>query len=74
MRKFPIGAEPGEAGTHFRVWAPAARRLEVVERSPTSDAAGKSHLLERSDDGYFSGSPHSPRWRVEKYDLAYCQR
>jgi maltooligosyltrehalose trehalohydrolase len=56
MRKFPIGAEPGEAGTHFRVWAPAARRLEVVERSPTSDAAGKSHLLEREEGGYFSGS------------------
>ena len=55
MRKFPIGAEPGEAGTHFRVWAPAARRLEVVERSANSAPGGKSHLLSRSDDGYFSG-------------------
>ena len=55
MRKFPIGAEPGEAGTQFRVWAPAARRVEVVERSVTSTLGGKSHLLSRSDDGYFSG-------------------
>ena len=55
MRRFPIGAEPGEAGTHFRVWAPAARQLEVVERRLTSDDAGRAHLLERGDDGYFSG-------------------
>ena len=55
MRKFPIGAEPGEAGTHFRVWAPAARRLEVVERSSSSAQPGKGYLLSRSDDGYFSG-------------------
>jgi maltooligosyltrehalose trehalohydrolase len=55
MRKFPIGAEPGEAGTHFRVWAPAARRLEVIERNANSALGGKSHLLSRSDDGYFSG-------------------
>ncbi len=55
MRKFAIGAEPTEAGTHFRVWAPAARLLEVVERSPKSAAAGKAHALTRGDDGYFSG-------------------
>jgi maltooligosyltrehalose trehalohydrolase len=56
MRKFAIGAEAGEAGTHFRIWAPAARRLEVVERSASSEAAGKAHALTKSDDGYFSGS------------------
>jgi maltooligosyltrehalose trehalohydrolase len=55
MRKFPIGAEPGETGTHFRVWAPAARRVEVVERSVTRTLGGEGHLLSRSDDGYFSG-------------------
>lgn len=55
MRKYSVGAEPGETGTHFRIWAPAARRLEVVERSATSGAAGKGHALERSADGYFAG-------------------
>lgn len=61
MRKFAVGAEPGETGTHFRVWAPAARRLEVVERSASSSAAGKGHLLERGADGYFAG--HVPGLR-----------
>lgn len=55
MRKYSVGAEPGETGTHFRIWAPAARRLEVVERSTNGGAAGKSHPLERSGDGYFAG-------------------
>jgi maltooligosyltrehalose trehalohydrolase len=55
MRKFAIGAEAGAAGTHFRVWAPGARLLEVVERSGTSEAAGKAHPLTKSEEGYFSG-------------------
>lgn len=51
-RRFPVGAEytPGE-GTHFRVWAPAVRRLEVVfEAGPAAGFA-----LEREAEGYFSG-------------------
>jgi maltooligosyltrehalose trehalohydrolase len=55
MRKFAIGAEAAEGGTHFRIWAPAARRLEVVERSASSEAAGKAHALTKNDDGYFGG-------------------
>ena len=31
QRRYPIGAELiGEGRTHFRVWAPKAKQLEVV--------------------------------------------
>ncbi len=29
-RRLPIGAEPGPAGVHFRVWAPDRERVEVL--------------------------------------------
>jgi maltooligosyltrehalose trehalohydrolase len=55
-RRFLIGAEPAaDRGTSFRVWAPAARRVEVVERRLDVEAPGRSHALERESDGYFSG-------------------
>src|SRR3954462_14411034 len=55
-RRFAIGAEPvGRRGTHFRVWAPAAKRLEVVERVLDEDRAGQSHALEAKAGGYFEG-------------------
>lgn len=50
-RRLPIGAEYTAAqGTHFRVWAPAARRLEVVIEGR---AAGSP--LQPEGEGYFSG-------------------
>lgn len=51
-RRLPIGAEyqRGE-GTHFRVWAPAARRVEVV----FDDADPAAVPLRGEEDGYFSG-------------------
>jgi maltooligosyltrehalose trehalohydrolase len=55
-RRFAIGAEPdGDRGTHFRVWAPTARTLEVVERAWGDGAAGRRHVLDRGAGGYFSG-------------------
>jgi maltooligosyltrehalose trehalohydrolase len=55
-RRFAIGAEPvGQRGVHFRVWAPAAKRLELVERVLDSERAGPSHLLEAKPEGYFEG-------------------
>ena len=47
-RRLPIGAEPTPAGTHFRVWAPRCRRVEVVLSSG-------SHALQSEPGGYFSG-------------------
>lgn len=51
-RRLPIGAEyqPRE-GTHFRVWAPAARRVEAVFESDALAPAA----LSAEGDGYFSG-------------------
>ncbi len=50
-RRLPIGAEYREgAGTHFRVWAPAARAVDVV-----FEGAGAPAPLQHEGDGYFSG-------------------
>lgn len=56
-RRYPIGAEPRRGGgTHFRVWAPAARRVEVV----FEDAAAPAFSLREEGGGYFSGlAPHA---------------
>jgi maltooligosyltrehalose trehalohydrolase len=51
-RRLPIGAEPNSDGTHFRLWAPACRRVSVV----IEDEAAPAPLeLEPEGDGYFSG-------------------
>jgi maltooligosyltrehalose trehalohydrolase len=54
-RGTPIGAEivPGR-GVHFRVWAPKARRVDVVlEEGPGAPA---TRPLEAEPDGYHSGT------------------
>jgi maltooligosyltrehalose trehalohydrolase len=48
-RRFPIGAEFLGPRTHFRVWAPAAREVEVAVQS------GDAVTLAAEGDGYFSG-------------------
>ena len=49
----PIGAQPKQGGTRFRVWAPNARHVEVVlyagQREP------QSYALAPEDGGYFAG-------------------
>ncbi|MGH7466467.1 MAG: malto-oligosyltrehalose trehalohydrolase [Longimicrobiales bacterium] len=57
-RRLPVGAELVGTGVHFRVWAPAARQVEVnIEGGP---ASGQQVLLAPEDNGYFSGScPHA---------------
>jgi maltooligosyltrehalose trehalohydrolase len=54
-RRYPIGAEViGENRTHFRLWAPKARQLDlVVER--TTGSKRTLHPLTPEADGYFSG-------------------
>src|SRR5437773_9565722 len=58
QRRYPIGAELiGEGLTHFRVWAPKAKRLDVVlESSPENKAERTFHPLEAESAGYFSGA------------------
>ncbi|MDP9005281.1 MAG: alpha-amylase family glycosyl hydrolase, partial [Verrucomicrobiota bacterium] len=57
-RRYPIGAELiGEGKTHFRVWAPKAKRLDVVlESSPEDRAERTFHPLQAESGGYFSGA------------------
>ncbi len=45
-----IGAIPTVHGTHFRVWAPLARRVEVVLTK-----SGARHALSAEENGYFAG-------------------
>src|SRR5439155_19112309 len=55
-RRYPIGAELiGENQTHFRVWAPKARAVDVVFEGA---APGKPKFcsLTAEPDGYFSGA------------------
>lgn len=58
QRRYPIGAELiGDGRTHFRVWAPKAKRLDVVlESSPEDEAKRTFHPLEAESGGYFSGA------------------
>src|SRR5262245_50271025 len=52
QRRLPIGAEVLQGnGTHFRVWAPKRRRVEVIFESTLPATAP----LEPEGDGYFSG-------------------
>jgi maltooligosyltrehalose trehalohydrolase len=57
-RRYPIGAEviaPGQ--THFRVWAPKARRLEVVlEEDADPQSTRRFQSLKAEANGYFSGT------------------
>ncbi len=54
-RRFAIGAEPTREGTHFRVFAPAHQRVEVVERDAVGDRVGTHHTLEPEGAGYHAG-------------------
>src|SRR4051794_18387153 len=49
-RRLPIGAEFLGGATHFRVWAPRRRRVEVVLEG------GAGHELRPEDNGYFSAA------------------
>lgn len=56
QRRYAVGAEPvSDEGTHFRVWAPACRRIEIVERHHETQEPGACHRLEPEGTGYFSG-------------------
>ncbi|HEX6059660.1 MAG TPA: malto-oligosyltrehalose trehalohydrolase, partial [Gemmatimonadaceae bacterium] len=66
-RRLPIGAEPQpDGGTHFRVWAPKRRRVEVV-LEPDGEGEGEAFALEAEGDGYHSAlvpdAPAGARYR-----------
>ena len=55
VRRIPIGAEPVGNGTHFRVWAPLRKSVQVL--LPGLDPVS----LVREDGGYFSGLVESAK-------------
>jgi maltooligosyltrehalose trehalohydrolase len=70
-RRLPIGAElVGEALAHFRVWAPAAQRVDVVL------AGGARTELAPEPAGYFAGAAHARagdryHFRLDSSDRLY---
>jgi maltooligosyltrehalose trehalohydrolase len=56
LRRVPIGAEVVEDGVHFRVWAPAARTLDVALEGGPRGGTGRWVSLQREENGYLSGS------------------
>lgn len=77
-RRYPIGAEsvaPNEVS--FRVWAPKAKRIDVVlEASAAKNAERSFHPLTREANGYFSGlvaagAGASYRFRVDEGEHFY---
>jgi maltooligosyltrehalose trehalohydrolase len=58
-RRYPIGAEfIGQNQTHFRVWAPKARQVDVVLED-AAEAKAKFCSLTAESGGYFSGAANS---------------
>ena len=58
-RRYPIGAELiGENQTHFRVWAPKARKIDVVLQGATEPELKFCPLTVESD-GYFAGAANA---------------
>src|ERR1044072_6560365 len=52
--RLPVGAEPTDEGTSFRICAPARIRFAVVIEAG-GDARNVAHDLAPEADGYFSG-------------------
>ncbi len=50
-RRWPIGVEPLPGGAHARVWAPKAKRVELVV-----EPDGPAIALDDEGNGYFSGA------------------
>ena len=55
-RRLPIGAEVlGKGGSHFRVWAPDRKKVEVVLFQENDSQNSIRHHLDQEENGYFSG-------------------
>ena len=59
MRQLPIGAEPGEEGTHFRVWAPRCARVDVLAEG------GDAFVLAAAEAGGSLSETAQPRLVLE---------
>lgn len=79
-RRFSVGAEVLPDGrTHFRVWAPLRKQVEVVIESEAAKPAAERQAvkLERETDGYFSAAVRHAsagmlyRFRLDDDDKLY---
>lgn len=77
-RRFPVGAEVRTDGsTHFRIWGPRRRSVEVVVTSPGGGSPRPSLALHAEGNEYFSGSapdtaPGSRYWlRIDGADRLF---
>src|SRR5437667_490967 len=70
-RRYPIGAELiGANETHFRVWAPKARRVDLVlEESAAKNARRTFHPLEREEGSYFSGTANAAAGSLYRFRI-----
>lgn len=74
-RRYPIGAELiGNGRTHFRIWAPKAKRLEVAMEgewgaSRATEAPPTFAELERETGGYFSGTTEAKAGALYRFRL-----
>jgi maltooligosyltrehalose trehalohydrolase len=75
-RRYPIGAELiGENQTHFRIWAPKARQLDVVF-TDAAETNSRFYPLAAESGGYFSGAANAGpgtryRFRVNEAENFY---
>jgi maltooligosyltrehalose trehalohydrolase len=68
-RKFPVGAELFKEGTHFRVWAPGKKTVDVVLFN-SLDKPGKKISLENNETNYFQGLvPDAKAGTLYKFDI-----
>ncbi len=56
VRRYPVGAEIIGEGTHFRVWAPLRRKVEIVIESGSERGGPFASDLHPEEGGYFSGA------------------
>jgi maltooligosyltrehalose trehalohydrolase len=78
-RRLPVGAEVVSDGVHFRVWAPNAKRVEVVFEKQNSHPDGGIFALqhEEKSEGYFSGLVNQAadgslyQYRLNEVDFFY---
>ncbi len=79
IRRLPIGAEVVPDGVHFRVWAPNAKKVDVILEGHNSQADKTLDVfpLEAEEKGYFSGLIKQAtdgslyRYRLNGEDLLY---
>jgi maltooligosyltrehalose trehalohydrolase len=63
MRRYPVGAEILPEGTHFRVWAPACRQVELTLEP------GPAITMQAEPQGYFSAVAAAPAGTLYRYRL-----